>query len=92
MPLEDDYLFRQFRSLGTLLARMVRGEAVPEAELDAEVRGVAGLDLRTIDRLPPATLRMLLDGDNTEAVERRRVLAELFDHRGDHDKAAALRS
>ncbi|MEQ1506423.1 MAG: hypothetical protein ABMB14_29620 [Myxococcota bacterium] len=92
MPLEDDYLLRQFQSLVALITRIAGGGPVPDHELEAVVREVTGLDLATIDRLPGGTLRMLLDGDGPDAVGRRRVLADLLEVRGDPSRAAALRT
>lgn len=76
---EDDYILRQVRQLGGVIARLVRGDQVDQQELDAAVRDAVGLDLRTIDQLPAEALVRLASPGDDRAVERLAVMADLLE-------------
>ena len=76
---EDDWVMRRIRQLSQLLARVLRGEAVAQRELDTAIREATGLDLPTIDALPAdALIRLAVPGDD-RAVQRLLAMAELLE-------------
>ncbi|MEZ4238528.1 MAG: hypothetical protein R3F59_20715 [Myxococcota bacterium] len=73
---EDDFLLGPLHRL--VQSVLQQRETEPE-ELDAVLRQAVGLDLRTIDALPPEALASLLAGDDARAVAAREELADLLD-------------
>lgn len=76
---EDDWVMRQIRQLSQLLARVIRGEAVAERDLDTAIREATGLDLPTIDALPAEALVGLASPGDDRAVQRLLAMAEVLE-------------